>query len=64
MNRKLTDMDRDKNEIIGIVGHDMRNPVSTVIMVTRNLLEDFDNFTKEEIKSTSQKRKLNRTLLI
>ncbi|HRE41789.1 MAG TPA: tetratricopeptide repeat-containing sensor histidine kinase [Ignavibacteria bacterium] len=51
LNRKLTDMDRDKNEIIGIVAHDMRNPVSTVIMVTRNLLEDFDNFTKEEIKS-------------
>lgn len=51
LNRKLMDMDRDKNELIGIVAHDMRNPVSTIIMVSRNLMEEFDSITKEELKS-------------
>lgn len=62
LNKKLMEMDKDKNEMIGIVAHDMRNPVSTIIMVTDQILEDFDTFTKkellsgvEDIKSTSEK---------
>lgn len=62
LNKKLVEMDKDKNEMIGIVAHDMRNPVSTIIMVTDQILEDYDTFTKkeilsgvEDIKSTSEK---------
>lgn len=62
LNKKLIEMDKDKNEMIGIVAHDMRNPVSTIIMVADQIIEDFDTFSKkellsgvEDIKSTSEK---------
>ncbi|HEX2788353.1 MAG TPA: tetratricopeptide repeat-containing sensor histidine kinase [Ignavibacteria bacterium] len=62
LNKKLIDLDKDKNEMIGIVAHDMRNPVSTIIMITDQLLEDFNALKKEElvssiedIKATSEK---------
>jgi signal transduction histidine kinase/Flp pilus assembly protein TadD len=62
LNKKLIELDKDKNEMIGIVAHDMRNPVSTIIMITDQLLEDFDALKKgelvsgiEDIKATSEK---------
>ncbi len=50
-NVRLVELNAEKNEIIGIVAHDLRNPVSAMRMTGEYLLENLGN--TEEVKALS-----------
>jgi len=62
LNDHLVELDYEKNETLGIVAHDLRNPLSTVIMIANILAKDVNKLNTQEmaeyaedIKSTSNK---------
>lgn len=48
-NYELAELNREKNEILGIVAHDLKNPVSNIRMLSKLLRDDVDTLTKGEI---------------
>ncbi|MCU0425094.1 MAG: tetratricopeptide repeat-containing sensor histidine kinase [Candidatus Kapabacteria bacterium] len=50
-NRMLLDLDKEKNEFLGIAAHDLKNPVSAIQGVAEML--QHDNFSQEQVKKLS-----------
>lgn len=57
-NKKLTELsimlnkaNKDKNDFIGILSHDLRNPISTILAISDFINESVDSLSKEEISS-------------
>lgn len=48
--KRLDEINEDKNNFIGIVSHDLRDPVSSVYSIAELILGDYDNFSEEERK--------------
>ena len=48
--KRLDEINEDKNNFIGIVSHDLRDPVSSVYSIAELILGDYDNFTEDEKK--------------
>lgn len=48
---KLDKANKDKNDFIGILSHDMRNPISTIMGIADFINENIDSLDKEEINS-------------
>lgn len=48
-NYELAELNREKNEILGIVAHDLKNPVSNIRMLSKLLRDDAETLTKSEI---------------
>ena len=62
LNEHLVELDYEKNETLGIVAHDLRNPLSTVIMIANIFAKDAGKLSTheiteyaEDIKTTSNK---------
>ncbi len=47
-NESLEHLNKEKNKYLGIVAHDLRNPIATSIMFAGLLTDDYDKWTKEE----------------
>jgi len=48
-NEELLQVDNEKNEFLGIVAHDLKNPVASIVMNASMVREYFDRLSKEEI---------------
>lgn len=48
-NKELTKLNSAKDTFFRIIGHDLKGPMSTVVSFTDMLLNNYDQFTKEEI---------------
>jgi len=48
-NEELVELDTEKNEFLGIVAHDLKNPVASIVMNASMVREYFDRLSKEEI---------------
>lgn len=46
LNSRLSDLNKEKNSYIGMVAHDLRNPIGIAEAFSGILLEDFDTLTK------------------
>jgi signal transduction histidine kinase len=46
LNSRLYDLNQEKNRYIGMVAHDLRNPIGIAEAFSGTLLEDFDTLTK------------------
>jgi signal transduction histidine kinase len=46
LNSRLSDLNKEKNSYIGMVAHDLRNPIGMAEAFSGMLLEDFDTLTK------------------
>ncbi len=48
-NQTLIHLNQEKNEFLGIVAHDLKNPLSGIRGIAEFLQEDVDSFSKDEI---------------
>ena len=48
LNAKLSELNTEKNRYIGMVAHDLRNPIGVAVSFLDFLIENIDNITKEE----------------
>jgi signal transduction histidine kinase len=53
-NRELEEINSWKTRLIGILGHDLRNPISGFLGLTEVMLKDLDSFPKEVIQEYLQ----------
>lgn len=51
LSSKLDKANKEKNDFIGILSHDMRNPISTIMGISEFIYENIDSLSKEEINS-------------
>jgi signal transduction histidine kinase len=49
-NRQLIDLNKEKNEIMGIVAHDLKNPLSNIRMLAKLLNQDAQTVQPSEIR--------------
>jgi len=49
LNSKLVKLNQDKNEFLGIVAHDLKNPLAGIQGAAELLLTNFEEMTREEI---------------
>lgn len=47
-NNKLTKLNIEKNKYLGIVAHDLRNPIGTALSFSDLLVTEYDSFSKDE----------------
>ena len=48
VNERLTELNKEKNRYIGMVAHDLRNPIGTAEAFSGLLIEDYDTLAKTE----------------
>jgi len=48
-NTTLVKLNQEKNEFLGIVAHDLKNPLFAILGLSEEILESFDNLSKEEV---------------
>jgi ligand-binding sensor domain-containing protein/signal transduction histidine kinase len=49
-NRQLVELNKDKNEIMGIVAHDLKNPLSNIMMLAKLLDQESGHLSQAEIQ--------------
>lgn len=54
LNRDLTELNQEKNEFLGIVAHDLRNPLSSIQSLGNLIRTSVDEFPKEKICEFAQ----------
>lgn len=55
INELLIETDKEKNDFLGVVVHDLKNPLTNVILIAGTLKKNFEKLTPEK-KSTSLER--------
>lgn len=56
-NHALQDLNVRKNELIGVVAHDLKNPLSGILMSSSLMLRYYDKMTKDDILQNIQRIK-------
>lgn len=49
---QLEEINKNKDRFFSIISHDLRSPFNSLLGLTKLILEDFDGFSKEEIKDS------------
>lgn len=49
---QLEEMNNNKNKFFSIISHDLRSPFNSLLGLTQMILEDFDDFSREDIKES------------
>lgn len=49
---ELENMNKNKDRFFSIISHDLRSPFNSLLGLTRWMMEDFDSFSREEIKES------------
>lgn len=50
-NQKLRELNRTKDKLFSVIAHEIRNPFSNIINFSELMLENIDNYNKENLKS-------------
>lgn len=53
LNKHLVELDNEKNEFLGIVAHDLKNPLSGIRMLAKVLHDEYSSISHEEIQELS-----------
>lgn len=53
LNKHLVELDNEKNEFLGIVAHDLKNPLSGIRMLAKVLHDEGGSISQDEIKELS-----------
>jgi two-component system sensor histidine kinase/response regulator len=53
LNKKLSDLNTDKDRFIGILGHDLKSPFNNLLGLSEVLIEDIHNLKFEQIEDIS-----------
>ncbi len=51
LNSELTDSNQQKNKLLSIIGHDLRNPIAGTLQLLNFTIEDFETINPSEVKS-------------
>ena len=51
LNSELTDSNQQKNKLLSIIGHDLRNPIAGTLQLLNFTIEDFNTIDPNELKS-------------
>ncbi len=54
-NTRLTQLNQEKNELLGIVAHDLKNPLSAILGMSEDIEASFDEIDKEELIELAKK---------
>ncbi len=49
-NKQLIELDAEKNDFLGIASHDLKNPLSSILMIANFLEEDTEELSVEQIR--------------
>jgi signal transduction histidine kinase len=49
-NERLIELDNEKNEFLGIVAHDLKNPLSNIKMLSKVLHDEYNTMEPEEVR--------------
>jgi signal transduction histidine kinase len=49
-NRQLVELNKEKNEFLGIAAHDLKNPLSNIKMLSKVLFDEHETLSPEEVK--------------
>lgn len=55
LNRNLTKLNEDKTEVLGIVAHDLKNPIAGIALTASNVKNYFTMLPPDEVKSMMEK---------
>ena len=50
-NDELIEINNEKNHLIGIIAHDLRNPLTSSLSIARTLKDDKENLTEDQLES-------------
>ncbi len=53
LNKHLVELDKDKNELLGIAAHDLKNPLSAIKMLSKVLYDEAGSIGIDDIKDLS-----------
>jgi signal transduction histidine kinase len=53
-NRKLKDLNAQKDKFLSMIAHDLRTPFTSLLAFTRFVADDFDNFSCDELKEVME----------
>ncbi len=52
LNAELTESNKQKSNLLSIIGHDLKNPISGSLQLLNMTLDDYESSTEDEIKSS------------
>lgn len=54
-NNKLVELHNEKNEFLGIVAHDLKNPIAAIVLYTEIIKLNFSKMTKDDVLASMTK---------
>ncbi len=55
INELLIETDKEKNDFLGVVVHDLKNPLTNIILIAGSLKKNFEKFTPEKTAGSFEK---------
>lgn len=55
INRLLVEIDKEKNDFLGVVVHDLKNPLTNIILIAGNIKRNFDKLAVEKKVNSFEK---------
>ena len=54
INHEFEEINKSKDKLISIISHDLRNPISTIVSSSKIMMQNINQFQKEELKNFTE----------